>query len=439
MSKPAIALYLGESYATAGLFDIGAKKHSDCLLEKSVYLPQTSLKSLLNQIKIQQQELLQSSETPVRFFIVAKYFDRLKQFRLGGSIAQVVLKGFENSYTLCDSKSLSLAASQLIISIDPAQITPEYLQSELDRVKKINPDLNKTVISLPEESLPTDTRKMIFDFFNSADLKVFVCPQPHNQSQLRKTLLNAGSEGTKEEMVSDIREVFGENTEVLFFCRKGFTPQFENSELFNSSGNFLSQYLQFHKQTAGVYFDIESLRYVSRHSGTLWQSPWGSIPLEHTENAELSIHPLAEVNLNQFELIQIDSHPPQLEPGPVVAGRAIKPLVLDLFYEELQENQLAQKLFLQMSQDSLKKKLKNMFTVLEKSQKNPTLSSTISELKTRITSTLLLEAKLHAHEMGFVCFGPLADIFCHDKSLRMKKSFDWSQAIMEIATEQGLV
>ena len=137
MSKPAIALYLGESYATAGLFDIGAKKHSDCLFEKSVFLPQTSLKSLLNQIKIQQQELLQSSETPVRFFIVAKYFDRLKQFRLGGSIAQVVLKGFENSYTLCDSKSLSLAASQLIISIDPTQITQEYLQSELERVKKI--------------------------------------------------------------------------------------------------------------------------------------------------------------------------------------------------------------------------------------------------------------------------------------------------------------
>ena len=64
MSNPAIALYLGESYATIGLFDT-SNDYSAPLYEKDIFLPQVSLKNLLNQTKIKFEEFFPANETPV--------------------------------------------------------------------------------------------------------------------------------------------------------------------------------------------------------------------------------------------------------------------------------------------------------------------------------------------------------------------------------------
>lgn len=438
MFKPAIALYLGESYATIGLFDTSQKKQTAALFEKSIFLPQISLKNLLNQTKLKIQEHFknfsenhfENSDHEIPVYVVTKYLDRLKQFRLGGSISQVVLKGFENSYTLSDSKVLSLAASQLIISLENTEFEVSHLELELTRVKKINPDLNKVVISIPESGASAAQIELLNKFFTDNGLKIFNCTAAHNQNYLRKTLLNAGSEGTKEEIVSDLKEAFGENAKINFFCKDGFQSNYENCELFTSTTNFLAHYIQSSKYSHGTYFDIECLKFIDSSKKNTWQSPWGAIPIEHYHHIDLFLHPYSEVKLNHLSILQIEKGVQQLEPGPVVAGRAIKPLVLDLFYSELLNNDLAQSLFSQLLQENLNLKIKNLFSVLEKGQKNPLLTTRISDLKKNIHTTLLNEVAHHSGAENTLIFGPLSEVFLPGRS---QNNFSWTKEIMAAA------
>lgn len=425
MSKPAIALYLGETYATIGIFDGSSK----ALYEKSVFLPQVSLKNLLNQAKVQLNTHFPEFTEEFPVYIVTKYFDRLKQFRLGGSISQVLLKGFENSYTFNDSKSLSLAAAQLIIPLEAGQCEPTQLAIELERIKKINPDLNKVVIALPEDKFTNSQLEIINQYFTSAGLKIFICTQPYNQNELRKTLLNAGSEGTKEEICSDVSEILGQNSSVHFFCHDGFKKEFPNCELFNSANNFFAHYLKVKKLQPCAYFDIESFRYLQSNKSSLWPSPWGPIPVSYYHQSDLSIHPFAEIKLNQLSMLQIENAVTQLEPGPVVSGRAIKPLVLDLFFDELRENPLAQSLFSQIGQDTLKTKVTNLFSVMEKGQKNMALFTSMADLKAAVVRNIGNEIQHCNSERAVGVIGPLASLFG-----KPAVEFSWPSAIIAVAS-----
>lgn len=432
MSKLAVALYLGESYATIGLFDT-SQKAPVSLFEKSIFLPQVSLKALLAQVK-QHLKTVTTEENPeLPVFIVTKYFDRLKLFRLGGSIAQVIPKEFENSYTLTDTKALSLAATQLIISVDPKSITDSSLSEELARVKKINPDLSKVVIALPENKFSAEKVKLVSDFFQNAGLKIFSCTEPENQSLLRKTLLNAGSEGTKEEIVDEVVTALSSEAKVSFFCNKEFQTQFENCELFESSSDFLSYYVNQQKHRFGAYFDIESLRFINPYQNDIWNSPWGSIQTKHREHVELGVHPFTELKLNHLSIMDTQPHSIQFEPGPVVAGRAIKPLMLDLFFTDLQKNTLSQSLFLQISQDNLKAKIQNLLSVLEKGQKNHTLSLKLNELKQNILEKISHEILFLSESEKPLLFGPLVDVFAGDTAGTRLKDFSWPSEIIKAA------
>lgn len=433
MSKPVIALYLGESYATIGLFNISQEKTTNALFEKSFFLPQVSLKNLLNQTKSSLMEHFPNYDGDLSVYIVTRYFDRLKQFRLGGSISQVILKGFENSYTLDNSNSLSLAASQLIIALDSSKVDETHLEQELARVKKINPDLNKVVIAIPEGHLKAEKIDLLNSFYSEKDLKVFNCRNAADQNSLRRTLLNAGSEGTKEEIIDELKETFGENTEIKFYCKDSFQRDFENCELFGSATNFLANYIDHNKCDHGAYFDIETSKVINRQNKSVWNSPWGAIPVEHYNYADLSTHPYSEVKLNHLAILHTDSNIQQLEPGPVVAGRAIKPLMIDLFYEELLKNDFTKKLFTQLGQDTLKQKITNLFTVLEKGQKNSSLTISINELKSVIKNTIHNEISYFSSSDKRIVFGPLADVFASEK---INKKFSWPKEILDMATRE---
>ncbi len=88
--KPAVALYIGESYASIGLFDTSEKNSQKILFQKSIFLPQISLKNLLSQTKTHIIEHFPEINDSLPVYVVTKYFDRLKQFRLGGSISHII-------------------------------------------------------------------------------------------------------------------------------------------------------------------------------------------------------------------------------------------------------------------------------------------------------------------------------------------------------------
>ena len=248
MTQSAIALYLGESYATLGVFDLTSSEKNRPLFEKSVYLPQTSLKNLLSQTVAACPECKIES-----LFIVTRYLDRLKTFRLGGSVIQVVPVGFENSYTVANTQLQSLAAPALILAVAP-EVTTETLQTELARLKKINSEINKVVFQLPESLFTAAQMETIKSFFKDQNFKLFTVSNPFDFESVRRTLLNAGSEGTKDEILADINDSVGPDVKASFWINDGFYSEFENIDLYFSSQTFLKKIFNTRKFDTGFLF-----------------------------------------------------------------------------------------------------------------------------------------------------------------------------------------
>lgn len=423
ISAPTIALYLGESYASLGAFDSTQNE----ILEKTVFLPQVSFKNLLTQTKQKLSDGGFGEQIP-RFFIVSKYLDRLRSFRLGGSVTQVVAAGFENSYSLMNTTCLSLAAASLVISVTPEGLDEEFLQAELARIKKINPDTNKVVIQLSEKTFSTAQKELVHSFFTQAEFHIFNCPQPENLSEVRKTLLNAGTEGTKEEILSEIKEIFGETTEIAFWCEDQFKTQFENHELFGSSSSFLATWAKGVKSDGVAYFDHEGFRLIQTQEQSVWQSPWGAIPTAHYQTQEFYPHPFSEVRLDHLSMICISQKPTQHEPGPVCAGRGIKPLVLDLFYEEIGNLPSMKNLFAQFNTDLQKQKLENHLAIIEKGQNENLFKTDRNELKKQIITAISHELNLISRKKTLKFIGPLASVFGFKNTV-----FKWPQEILKKA------
>ena len=420
-TAPVIALYLGESYASLGVFDSAQKE----IFEKTVFLPQVSLKNLLTQTK---QKLSESglAEAIPNFYIVTKYLDRLNNFRLGGSVAQVVMEGFENSYSMMNTNSLSLAAASLVISLKPETLTEEILQAELARIKKINPDTNKVDIQLSEKKFSNAQRELVNSFFSQAEFNVFNCSQPENLAEVRKVLLNAGTEGTKEEIISEIKEIFGDGTEISFWCENRFKKNFENHELFGSSNSFLAAWARHEKSNTVAYFDHEGFRLIHTQEESNWQSPWGMIPTTHFQTQELYPHPFSEVRLDHLSMICISQKPAQHEPGPVCAGRGIKPLVLDLFFEEIARIPAMKSLFSQFNSEAQKQKLENHLAIIEKGQQENLFKTNRIEIKKQIVDGINHELTMVSRDKNLKVIGSLAPIF----GLKSAK-FTWPQEILK--------
>lgn len=420
---PVIALYLGESYASLGAFDSAQKE----IVEKTVFLPQVSLKNLLTQTKQKLSEAGYEGTIP-SFFLVTKYLDRLRNFRLGGSVAQVVAEGFENSYSLMNTSSLSLAAASLVISVTPQNLTEAFLETQLTQIKKVNPDANKVVIQLSEKTFSPAQLEMVHTFFTKAEFHVFNCAQPENLAEVRKTLLNAGTEGTKEEILSEIKEIFGEQTEISFWCENQFKQKFENHELFGSSNAFLAQWARASQADSVAYFDHEGFRLIQTEERPTWNSPWGAIPTLHFQFHELYPHPFSEVRLDHLSMICVSQKPAQHEPGPVCAGRGIKPLVLDLFYEELGQIPEMKSLFCQFNSDAQKQKLENHLAIIEKGQTDNPFKTTRAELKKQIVEDIKHELNLASRRQKLKIAGPLVPVFGFKNS-----GFNWPQEILKKA------
>jgi hypothetical protein len=355
-SNASLAIYLGESYA-----EIEARSGSDkVLLKKTFFLPQTSLKAILNQ----HVKPLLTEHTFSAVYLVTKYLDRLKSFRLGGSVIQVLNENQENSYTFEDSTCLSLAAAALIIPLEK-NFTIDLLKTELERVKKVNPEANKVVISLSQFSPEQVTS--IENFFLEQDFSIFKNSQPDNLNSLRKTLINAGSEGTKEEIVSEIRDCLG-TPEIYFWIKGKFQTTFENIDLYFSADQFLHNLIKKNKKDLLIHTDLERWIVMKNHIVPVWNSPWGKVDYEHIESESIGIHPFSEVKIHSSGHLVFSKVPAAIEPGPMLAGRSVKALVVDAFYKTIAKDESLIQIFPKLSENVLCSKIESQFKVLEKGQ-----------------------------------------------------------------------
>lgn len=356
MSNASLAIYLGESYA-----EIEARGGSNqVLLKKTFFLPQTSLKAILSQhVKPILTELSISS-----VYVVTKYLDRLKSFRLGGSVIQVLNENQENSYTFEDSTNLSLAAAALIIPLNK-NFSIEQLKIEVERVKKVNPEANKVVISL-NQFTPEQTAS-IENFFLEHKFTVFTNPKPESLNSLRRTLINAGSEGTKEEIITELNDCLA-NPKIYFWVNDRFQTEFENIDLYFSADQFLQHVLQTNKKDLLIHTDLERWIVMKNKMNPVWKSPWGNIDYKHIESEAIGIHPFSEIKINPSGHLVFSKTPVAIEPGPMLAGRSVKTLVVDAFYKTISQDENLIQLFPQLGQTTLCNKIESQFKVLEKGQ-----------------------------------------------------------------------
>lgn len=356
ISQASLAIYLGESYAEIEARGVS----SSVLLKKTFFLPQTSLKAILNQ----HVKPLAAEHTISSVYIVTKYLDRLKSFRLGGSVIQILNEHQENNYTFEDSTSLSLAAAALIIPLGK-NFSIDHLKNELERVKKVNPEANKVVISLSQFTPEQITS--IENFFNEQNFSVFINPQPENLNSLRKTLINAGSEGTKEEIVSEVKECLGE-PEIQFWVKDKFQKNFENIDLYFSADQFLHNLFKKNKKDLLIHTDLERWIVMKNKISPVWKSPWGKVDYEHIESEAIGIHPFSEVKIHSSGHLVFSKVPAAIEPGPMLAGRSVKTLVVDAFYKTISKDENLIQLFPKLNENILCSKIESQFKVLEKGQ-----------------------------------------------------------------------
>lgn len=363
MSNASLAIYLGESYA-----EIEARGGSNnVLLKKNFFLPQTSLKAILNQ----HVKPLTAEHTISNVYVVTKYLDRLKSFRLGGSVIQVLNENQENNYTFEDSTCLSLAAAALIIPVAKS-FTVEVLKSELERVKKINAEANKVVLSLND--FTSEQIDSIENFFAEQGFSVFKNPQPENLNSLRRTLINAGSEGTKEEIVSEITTcITGGDEEtaapdIHFWVKDQFQTSFENIDLYFSADQFLHNLFFNNKKDLLIHTDLERWIVMKNKTVPVWKSPWGNVNYEHIESESIGIHPFSEVKIHSSGHLVFSKIPAAIEPGPMLAGRSVKTLVVDAFFKTISKDETLVQLFPKLAESTLCNKIESQFKVLEKGQ-----------------------------------------------------------------------
>lgn len=361
-SQASLAIYLGESYA-----EIEARSGSAVLLKKTFFLPQTSLKSILNQ----HIKPLTSEHTFSNVFVVTKYLDRLKSFRLGGSVIQVLNENQENNYTFEDSTCLSLAAAALIIPVANS-FTIDDLKTELERVKKINAEANKVVISLSQFS--DEQVASIENFFLENKFSVFKNPKPESLNSLRRTLINAGSEGTKEEIISEITACMTTSDEtavtpkIHFWVKNKFQTEFENIDLYFSADQFLHNLFIKNKKDLLIHTDLERWIVMRNKIVPVWKSPWGNVNYEHIESEAIGIHPFSEVKIHSSGHLVFSKIPAAIEPGPMLAGRSVKTLVVDAFFKTIAKDENLIQLFPKLSETPLCGKIESQFKVLEKGQ-----------------------------------------------------------------------
>jgi len=426
MSDTLLAIYLGESYAELELRAKDSTSTKEPLFKKSFFLPQTSLKAILQQ---QIKPLIETGVNITSVYVVTKYLDRLKSFRLGGSVVQVLNHDQENNYVFQNSSKLSLAASSLIISIKD-HFEASHLSSELERIKKINPEAKKVVISL--KNMPIEKLQSIETFFKENMFTVFVNQFPDSMESLRRTLINAGAEGTKEEIVTEIKEL-APNAEILFWVNSEFKKTFENIDLFFSADSFLNHTLLLNKKNILIHTDLERWIILKNKYCDVWNSPWGDIHYSHLQTHQLGIHPFSEVFINGSGHLSFSQQPAAIEPGPMLAGRSVKPLVVDAFYQVIAKNKNLNQMFSQLTQTPLCSKIDSQFKVLEKGQIHYEDPLTIDIVQDFIINKLGYDILLFKlKEESFEWTGHLNILF--EKLNGHLTEFTWTDEIFKRAT-----
>ena len=413
-----LGLSIGESFAEICV--VNAAKNNEVLLQRRTYMPKENLKNFLTQFATENSQLKID-----RAFVGFPFLEKILNYRLGGSVAQIVTDGFENWMQLRGPSihQAPLASPELVFSVsarlqaDGTELKPLLLDELVAIEAKLKlMECKRVCIHFVHGQRFHQHVEQAASFFREHGYEIFV-PSPDEKAdeivRWRRNVLNASLSGTMAEIRKEIEEglqssVSSENIFHFSACGKIF--QNENHLRLGAMIAPASSLAKlFPQEETVLYLDIEKFLILKPQQFVeTWQSPWGLVESPHHQ-AQLTLQqPTSPIEVNVFGELDFGSKDIGFEPGPMCLGRGVKPTMIDLWSQDLNVPGLSERI-----QSNYLSKVKSHLLTLGRScrQRPDDLDKTITELQKLSLAKLCQDALWNSSEKGILVAGPLAPFF----------------------------
>jgi N-methylhydantoinase A len=415
-----LGISVDESFAEFNLLKVGKAGATKSLSQQRNFLPRESLKNSLRKF------LERNSETPVdRVYISLRFLEKILDYRLGGSVAQLVTEGFEHWMQIrsADPSAKSLSNPDLIFSVKErvcanGEILQEIQEEDLAMIEaKLKlMEVKRVCLHFLHAQLQPQNQKRAQTYFLEHGFDVFVPPRSENPDEVsrwRANTLNASVSGTFLELHEEILlacEGLVPTENIFYISGEKKVFQKENHLRLGSLFSTRAALLQVEKEPVDLlYLGLEKFSWLKTGCDPVWQSPWGEVELAHPFCVDLEIQPTSAITLNEFDEMDFSEKVEGYEPGPMSMGRGQKPTFLDLFGDNetlLQLEGVADRIA-----PTGFSKFKNALTALSKGhsgKRAEPAETLIQNLRTVALRRLSMEMNLHADKIKLV--GPLAPL-----------------------------
>lgn len=419
-----LALYIGESFVEAHL------SHN----QKSVhfsrwYLGKEGFKSGLQ--KFFQESGVQKISRAV---VASRFVEKIFSYRLGGSVATLTTKGFENWAGIRQPPQLKtgpLSSQDLVFAVNErcnAQggIEQELADNEISElIEKLKQKQAKRVCvhflnahknSLNQNKMKEALAREGFEVF----IPTYDDPHGHDEvSQWRKNILNASLSGTFEEVQDELNEGLkaylpeGERAQFLTADARFFDKENHQrlSSLWGAYGAWSCELRKQRKDKFNIlYLGLELFSLITPDEKMQdWQSPWGKICVPQVKNILLGLQPTVAIEIGPWGEITFAKNPLGYEPGPMFMGRGQVPTLLDLW----EEKTAALKGIGERRSPQGLQKFKNQLLALNKvsAKKFDSEEKMFLHLRELALHKLSTDIAINAENSKLVCMGALAPLF----------------------------
>ena len=421
-----LALYVGESFA-----EIHLSQNQKELHFHRWYLGKDGLKGGISKF------LREKAVGPIAKAVVASRFpEKILSYRLGGSVAILTTKGFENwpgSRQVENSKAGALSSMDLLFAVDErtsAQGVTEKSPGDaeifeiLEKLKAKQAKrvclhfLNATQNSTNQDFVKVKLIEAGFEVFTPEISR----PPLDEAATWRKNILNASLSGTFEEIQEEInlalKEHLPEGQRAFFVSGEGQLFDKENQHRLSSiwgASQMWARNIKRKDKFEILYLGLEMFALLNPTKNDLnWISPWGPVRSQRIKNHILCLQPTTPIELTPWSELAFSKTSVGYEPGPIFMGRGQVPTMLDLWGAEtegirgLDERRTPQGL----------QKFKNQLWALNKSTGQPmdNEEAVPQSLKQLALQKMAADVILHCETKSIVCMGALAPLF--GKALR---------------------
>lgn len=354
--RQVIGIHLGASFAEACALDesVSLKKGAKPLATARWYLPRQPLRTALP------KWIAENGLKPDALFITTRSLERIYDFRMGGTTAQLVTRGMERwpflSGTPANPPSffrpvapLALSSADLSFGIDE-RVTADGLIEKplsLESVEAVASklkaqEIKKICLHFLHAGKNPANENAAADYLEKQGFEVFRPAHSGDENaDWRANTLDASLSGSMEELRGELEkaiEGLGLQGRVHFATGHGdwmwdrkdrrLSSQFGADRLLKRDEDT--------PDTAVLNFGWDSWRVVKPgHASTEWKSQWGPVHQPSSARRELFLQPTQALRIDEAGGITVGDKSETYEPGPLWLGRGQKPLVVDVLGEKV--------------------------------------------------------------------------------------------------------